>query len=144
MIQNCMIQLSHCNARSQCRLRVVQISVDHVIPAREQQLGIFEFGKLRIPYQVNSEIRPVVFFALYAKTITHNFSLTHGIMLGNGMKIPILSSELSFVLHGKTTIQNFSKSTKAFNLKTWSRFSSFIQSVHKDFNKCVKDKTCRV
>ena len=55
------------------------------------------------------------FFALYAKTVIRNFSLTHEIMLV--MKIPILNSELSFALHGKTTIQNFSKSTKAFNLK---------------------------
>ena len=65
--------------------------------------------------KVNSEIELSLFFALYAKTLTRNFALTDEIMLG--MKIPILNSKLSLVLHGKTTIQNFSKSTKDFNLK---------------------------
>ena len=34
MIQLVNMELSRCNARSQCRLRVDQIGVDHVNPAR--------------------------------------------------------------------------------------------------------------
>ena len=34
LIQLVNMQLSHCNARSQCRLRVDQISVDHANPGK--------------------------------------------------------------------------------------------------------------
>ena len=82
LIQLVNMELFRCNARSQCRLFVDEIIVDHVNPGR--YIAITWYFR-ETPNSLSGEFRDPS-YAWYEKTITRNYSLTHGIMLG--MKIP--------------------------------------------------------
>ena len=78
-------------------------------------------------------------FAFYPKTITRNFTVIYGIILGSE------NSELCTIT--KTITQVYFKPTNAFNLENIVQFclvSFQTHRVNKDFSNSVKDYTFQV
>ena len=82
---------------------------------------------------IGRENSKLSFIALYPKTITHNFTFTHGIILGSeNFTVP----SYCFYPTPKTITWNFSESTKAFNLENIVQACLIFSKTHrvnKDF-----------